>query len=447
MSSGDTWGWMVTTTDPTMMFELSSPFTVGRDPSTCSLVINEELYKQIDKTFQNQNYSWISRRHFIVNKKTGEKRAVLTDLSMNGTWVNGVKVGMDRQMILGHCSVISILDTDSECFRYIDRDTMESLYTASVTQKYIVGEVLGMGSTSVVRRGYKKVSGGEVKTYALKIISVKDDSTETEFRKQDSEIEIRIMKSVNHPCILKLYDVVMTPKSVILVMERAVGGELFDAIVKDSNENKLSEHTVKVYFYQIVHCVRHLHRMKLCHRDLKLENILIGEDKIGEVSILKVTDFGFSKSCSGSCGPLKSYAGTPVYMAPEVFRLEHGLESENGDTFEDSYSSKVDCWSLGVILYTMLCGKRPFSSGADLQKQIMAGRFRPMEGHHWDEVSAAAKALVTKLLDVDPETRWSADQVIEHKWFIEDEAAVNVAKALMFKNKEEEMENFDNDKN
>ena len=56
MSSGDTWGWMVTTTDPTMMFELSSPFTVGRDPSTCSLVINEELYKQIDKTFQNQNY-------------------------------------------------------------------------------------------------------------------------------------------------------------------------------------------------------------------------------------------------------------------------------------------------------------------------------------------------------------------------------------------------------
>ena len=81
---------------------------------------------------------------------------------------------------------------------YIDRDTMENLYTACVTQKYIVGGILGKGSTS----------SGEVKTYALKIISVKDDSSE--FRKPDSEIEIKIMKSVHHPCILKLHEVVTT---------------------------------------------------------------------------------------------------------------------------------------------------------------------------------------------------------------------------------------------
>ena len=74
MSSGDTWGWLVTTTDPTMMFELSSPFTVGRDSSTCSLFITEELYNQIEKTVEKQNHSWnwISRRHFIVGKKMGE---------------------------------------------------------------------------------------------------------------------------------------------------------------------------------------------------------------------------------------------------------------------------------------------------------------------------------------------------------------------------------------
>ena len=104
----------MTTTDPTMMFELSSPFTVGRDPSTCSLFITEELYNQIEKTVEKQNHSWISRRHFIVSKKMGEKSAVLTDLSMNGTWVNGVKVGKDRQMILSHCSVISISILDME---------------------------------------------------------------------------------------------------------------------------------------------------------------------------------------------------------------------------------------------------------------------------------------------------------------------------------------------
>ena len=228
-------------------------------------------------------------------------------------------------------------------------------------------------------------------------------------------------------------------------MERAVGGELFDAIVNDSNANKISEHTIKAYFYQIVHCIRHLHRNKLCHRDLKLENIFIGEkDNRGDMSILKVADFGASKSSSGSCGPLETYVGTPVYMAPEVSRLEHRLDTEEGDYL--TYSHKVDCWSLGVILYTMLCGRRPFSgSRSDLHRQIMAGRFSPMEGPSWGKISSAAKDLVRKLLDVDPETRWSTEQVMGHKWIIEDEAAVNVAKAVMFMNLEEE-DNFNSNK-
>ena len=156
MSSNESWGWLVTTTDPVRMLELCSPFSVGRDPSTCSLVIDEELSKQIEKAFENENRLWISRRHFIIEKKIGDKSAVLTDLSMNGTWVDKVRVGKDRQMILSHCSVISILDMGGECFRYIDRDTMEDLYTTCVTDKYIVGGMLGKGSTAEVRRGYKK---------------------------------------------------------------------------------------------------------------------------------------------------------------------------------------------------------------------------------------------------------------------------------------------------
>ena len=445
MASSDTWGWLVTTTEPLRMFELSSPFTVGRDPSICSLFIDEDLYKPVEKTVENEKYSWLSRRHFTIRKKTGERSAVLFDLSMNGTWVNGVKVGKDRQIILSHCSVISILDVSAECFRYIDRDTMETLYPNCVTQKYIVGSVLGKGTTSEVRRGYKKVLG-EIKTHALKIISLNNTSSESsEFSPlANSEMEIKIMKTVQHPCILKLYEVISTPSSVILVMEHAVGGELFDAILNDSNANKISEQTMKAYFYQIVHCVRHLHRIKLCHRDLKLENILIGEHKIGDVAILKVADFGFSKSFSGSRGPLATYGGTPVYMAPEVSRLDPSLSRDSVHTA--SYSTKVDCWSLGVILYTMLCGRRPFSSSSNLHNEIMAGRFRPMEGPLWDNVSAAAKDLIKKLLEVDPDTRWSTEQVMEHKWFIQDEAAVNVAKAVMFKHEEEDKESFDIDK-
>ena len=87
------------------------------------------MYNQIEKTVEKHNHSWIFRRHFIVGNKMGEKSALLTDLSMNGTWVNGVKVGKDRQMILSHCS-------DSIIYIY----------------KYIVGSILGMGSISAVRR-------------------------------------------------------------------------------------------------------------------------------------------------------------------------------------------------------------------------------------------------------------------------------------------------------
>ena len=178
------------------------------------------------------------------------------------------------------------------------------------------------------------------------------------------------MESLSHPCILKLYEVFTSLESIILVMEQSRGGELFDAVVKDNNN--ISELTAKAYFYQIVHCVNYLHQQKLCHRDLKLENILIGDKTFGDVSIVKVADFGLSKSWNGRQGPLRTYVGTPVYMAPEVSRLE-----SPGQLYPP-YSHKVDCWSLGVILYTLLSGRRPFKTGLELQTNILAGRYKPI---------------------------------------------------------------------
>ena len=122
---------------------------------------------------------------------------------------------------------------DSECFMYIDRDTMESLYTACVTQKYIVG-YSRKGTNFCSEEGIQQDSG-EVKTYALKIISLKDDSRE--FRIPYLVMEIKTMKTVNHPCILKLYEVVTTPKPAKGVLLVKVKGELFDAIVINSNAN------------------------------------------------------------------------------------------------------------------------------------------------------------------------------------------------------------------
>ena len=102
-SSGDTWGWLVTTSEPVRMFSLRSAFTVGRNPSTCDLFIDDNMFDELSH-FEDEDYVRISRRHFMIEKRDGEESAVLTDLSMNGTFVDGVRVGKERQIILEHCS-------------------------------------------------------------------------------------------------------------------------------------------------------------------------------------------------------------------------------------------------------------------------------------------------------------------------------------------------------
>merc|ERR1719481_105660 len=204
-------------------------------------------------------------------------------------------------------------------------------------------------------------------------------------------------------------------------MEYAAGGELFDAIKHDLQNNNLSEKVAKIYFYQIAHCVQYLHRNKVCHRDLKLENILL--TKYEKISRIKVADFGLSKTWNPFDDPLRSYVGTPVYMAPEIVRLDLG--------FKSCYSYKIDCWSLGVILYTMLSGKRPFSTGPNLNQMILSGRYHPMSGKEWDKISLEAKHLIKKLLEVDPEKRLNTDKILQHPWFKDDPDVVIYAHSIM----------------
>ena len=253
-----------------------------------------------------------------------------------------------------------------------------------------MGEILGKGTTSVVRRGYRTIDG-EIQTYALKLISTKDDRSDYTLP-TDAKMETRITEGLHHSCILRLYKVFTWAKSIILVMEGASRGELFGAIVNEYNANVMTEQNAKAYFYQIVYFVNYLHQRKLCHRDLNLKNILISKEKVGSVSIVKVADFGLSKSWIGRYGPLKSYVSTPapVYMAPEITRLEAGKHRY------PPYSHKMDCWSLGVILSTMLSGRRPFKTGMNLNTNIMSRRYLLMERRIWDMMSSEAKILVRK---------------------------------------------------
>lgn len=185
-----------------------------------------------------------------------------------------------------------------------------------------------------------------------------------------------------------------------LVIELMSGGELFDRIVeKEHYSEKQAADTIK----PIVDAVRYCHENGIIHRDLKPENLLYETDE--ETSIVKISDFGLSRFVSGA--ELATTAcGTPSYIAPEII---------NGT----GYGKEVDYWSIGIILYIMLCGFPPFydENNKQLFDAITSCKYE-FPSPHFDNVSDLAKDLITKILVADPKQRIDADGILNHPWII-----------------------------
>ena len=413
----EVWGWLIPQSEGLVSVLLKNPTVcAGRDGEACAIVFKSEIFHgkgddiEVDK---------VSRVHFQLAYDPTEEKTVLEDLSMNGTWVNGARVGRKNTMVLDHGSTISILSPNLSVFCYLDSSSMFRTFPQSLTSKYLVGKKLGEGATATVYLGYSR--NNELSEVALKIIATASwPSKYSEPVHMTSEVDI--LANLDHPCITKVMEVISCEKITTIVMEYAKGGELFDRLVDDHNKNNLSERMAKFQFYQIVEAVRYLHSRQVCHRDLKLENLLLADN--GENPLIKVSDFGLSKQWSNVS--LHSYVGTPVYMAPEVLTVALG----NG--YSTSYTSKADCWSLGVILYLLLCCRHPFNQGDSLFRCIIEGRFNSMHGSPWDNVSDSAKNLVRALLEVDPSKRLDTEQILKHSWFTEDYDTVQASKRTMW---------------
>ncbi|KAG7468460.1 hypothetical protein MATL_G00143490 [Megalops atlanticus] len=275
---------------------------------------------------------------------------------------------------------------------------------AAIQQIYTFGRKLGQGSFGVV---YEATHNETKKTWAIKKVNrEKAGSSGVKLL----EREVSILKRVNHKHIIHLEEVFETPQRMYLVTELCEGGELKEILKK---RRSFSEEETRHIIHSLAEATVYLHRKDIVHRDLKLENILVkslynGEEN--ELLHIKVTDFGLSvqKGGMGSKTMMQSTCGTPIYMAPEVI--------DGHD-----YSQQCDVWSIGVIMYMLLCGEPPFMSSSEdrLFDMIRRGDLT-FSGPIWDSISDGAKKVLRCLLKVDPAHRITASELLDNPWITGD---------------------------
>ncbi|XP_047927797.2 serine/threonine-protein kinase DCLK2 isoform X2 [Anser cygnoides] len=275
------------------------------------------------------------------------------------------------------------------------------LVSSTILEKYKVGKVIGDGNFAVVKECIERSTGKE---FALKII----DKAKCCGKEHLIENEVSILRQVKHPNIIMLIEEMDTPTELYLVMELVKGGDLFDAI---TSSTKYTERDGSAMVYNLASALKYLHGLNIVHRDIKPENLLVCEYPDGTKS-LKLGDFGLATVVEG---PLYTVCGTPTYVAPEIIA-------------ETGYGLKVDIWAAGVITYILLCGFPPFRSENNLQEdlfdQILVGKLE-FPSPYWDNITDSAKELISLMLHVNAEARYTAAQILSHPWVSDDASQEN----------------------
>merc|ERR1719214_457768 len=250
---------------------------------------------------------------------------------------------------------------------------------------------LGEGSYGSVSKCSSKATGV---TRAVKSISKAQMKNLDRFKQ-----EIAIMKIMDHPNMIKLYESFEDHRNIYLILELCTGGELFDRIIDSGH---FTEVQAAVVMQNMFRAIFYMHENHMCHRDLKPENFLFTTKEPIEKTHLKVIDFGLA--CKYSDGQvLTTKAGTPYYVAPQVLA--------------GKYDQSSDLWSLGVIMYVVLCGYPPFygENDADVLAKVRLGNFS-FNVSDWKNISEDAKNLIRMMLKMNPKDRYTAERCLHHEW-------------------------------
>ena len=281
-------------------------------------------------------------------------------------------------------------------------------------------KLVGKGAFGKVTLGIHKLTGKQVAIKTIEKSYMKDD-----FQRRKVFQEVYLLKKIKHSNVIRLLEVFESSKHLLMVMEYAGGGDLLQLIKR---KGKLKEGDAKFIFKQIVYGLAHIHCRSVIHRDIKLDNILLDCEKG-----VKICDFGVSKIIKKG-QVIQEQCGTPAYLAPEII-IDKGYEG-----------FFVDLWSLGVLLYAMLCGTVPFKAPnlEELHKLILKGEF--VFANH--DLSPEAQELVRGLIRLEPKDRLTIPLVLAHSWLKEtnedDEEGEQETDTLLKQEQEYPVSNKDN---
>ena len=287
------------------------------------------------------------------------------------------------------------------CFTpiHVTNDLLVAKLKTNPDEDYRKIKFLGEGSFAAVYQVQNKYTDA---ICAMKIINKSSDCIE-----EDKEIlnEINILRSMDHPSVLKIFEFYSNRKNYSIVTELCPGGELFQQII---DKGPFNEKYTAFVMYQLFSAVNYCHKMHIVHRDLKPENILIVSKEQDLFPIIKVCDFGTSKIFEK--GKIeRKLVGSSYYIAPEVLKKK--------------YNEKCDLWSCGVIMYILLSARPPFGGedDNDIMERVAIGEY-DLESPPFDKLSKNALDLIKKLLTMDVNERINAEQALNHPWFKENKS-------------------------
>ncbi|KAL4492576.1 hypothetical protein ABPG72_007689 [Tetrahymena utriculariae] len=340
-------------------------------------------------TKEQTNVSTANDKNTAVSKQNSKHSSSITDIPQKTE-----KQNQPNGANLGSFTTQKSDQKQNQSEDFKIQKNMVRISTQDILDSYTIGKVIGeggFGTVCLVRHKTTQIDR------AMKMIPKKKLNKTEEDKLFE---ELAILRQIDHPCIVKVFEHFQDEKYHYLISEYCTGGELFERI---KDVSPFTEKVAAGYMKQILSAISYCHINNIVHRDLKPENILF--DSKATNSNLKVIDFGASTKFDHN-EKLTKRIGTPFYVAPEILTKK-------------PYDEKCDVWSLGVIMYILLCGYPPFWGQTDqeIYEKVKKGKFEFYD-EDWADRSSDSKDLITKMLQYDPKERISATEAYAHPWIL-----------------------------